>query len=389
MPLSITLPTADGQLESYDLHNPTPKSLPNTGQFNRTVYAAAHIVVDPKHHWIPSSNFPVVDWDTTLQYRHHLWQNGFGIAEAMDTAQRGMGIEWQTAQELITRTLREMQSVPGATAVFGAGTDHLTIGDCRSLEDVYRAYMDQISLICDHGGTPVIMASRAMAYHAQGTDDYMTLYKRLIDQSNSPVVLHWLGEVFDPQLAGYWGSTDTAQAMDTVLEIITQNEAKIEGIKISLLEKHWEIDMRKRLPDSVKMFTGDDFNYDEMIAGDDTHYSHGLLGIFDTIAPVAGAALTALAQGNTKQYYDILSPTVSLSKKIFENPTPYYKAGVVFTAWLNGHQDHFVMAGGMQSQRSIVHYGELLKLADQCHVLSNPDLAVQRMQQLLHVHGIA
>ena len=388
MTLSLTLPNSNGELFEYRLQNPSPKSLPNTGVFNRTVYAAAHITVDAAADWTPSTPFPKIDWDTTLQYRHHLWQNGFGIAEAMDTAQRGMGIEWQTAKQLIRRTLTEMQTVKGATAVFGAGTDHLAVEQCKNLDHIYDAYMEQIGTICTYGGNPIIMASRALAKHATTRGDYVDMYRRLIDNTDGQVVLHWLGEVFDPALRGYFGSTDIQCAMDTVLEIIDNNSHKIEGIKISLLEEKWEIALRQKLPKGVKMYTGDDFNYDRMIAGDNSHYSHALLGIFDTIAPVAGAALTQLAQNNTQAYFDIMSPTLPLSKKIFENPTPFYKAGVVFMAWLNGHQDHFVMAGGMQSMRSLPHYAALLQLADACHVLSDPELAVQRMQHLLRVYGI-
>ncbi len=388
MTLSLTLPNAHGALIPYTMQNTSPKDLCNTGVFNRTVYAAAHITVDATADWTPSTHFPKIDWDTTLQYRHHLWQNGFGIAEAMDTAQRGMGIEWQTAEELIKRTVTEMRTVKGATAVFGAGTDHLAVDTCKNLNDIYDAYMTQISTICTYGGNPIIMASRALAKHATTRDDYIHMYQRLIDNTDGQVVLHWLGEVFDPALSGYFGSTDIAIAMDTVLEIIHNNADKIEGIKISLLQEKWELNLRRRLPEGVKMYTGDDFNYDRMIAGDNTHYSHALLGIFDAIAPVAGAGLTQLAQGDTQAYFDIMSPTVALSKKIFENPTPYYKAGIVFIAWLNGHQDHFVMAGGMQSMRSLPHYAELLQLADTCHVLSNPELAVHRMQQLLQMYGI-
>lgn len=389
MTLSVTLPMSNGTLSTYEIQNKTPNIAKNTGVFNRTVYAAAHIVADAKSDWHPSSNFPQIDWDATLQYRHHLWKNGFGIAEAMDTAQRGMGIEWQTAKQLIIRTLNEMKTVPGATAVFGAGTDHLAVDDCKNLDHIYDAYMEQISTICAYGGNPIIMASRALAKHAKSRDDYINMYQRLIDNTDGQVVLHWLGEVFDPQLRGYFGNTDINQAMDTVLEIIHNNARKIEGIKISLLEEKWEIKLRKSLPAGVKMYTGDDFNYDRMIAGDDTHYSHALLGIFDTIAPVAGAALTKLANNDTQGYFDIMSPTIPLSKKIFENPTPFYKAGVVFIAWLNGHQNHFVMAGGMQSMRSLPHYAELLQLADQCHVLSDPDLAITRMKKLLDMYGIS
>lgn len=388
MSMSIVLPNASGDLSEYTIVNKTPKNLENTGVFNRTVYAAAHIVVDGTKDWTPSDNFPAVDWDTTMAYRHHLWKNGFGIAEAMDTAQRGMGIEWQTAQELIKRTLTEMQSVDGATAVFGAGTDQLCVQDSTCLEDIYKAYMVQIETICNHGGTPIIMASRALAKVASSPADYIRMYQRLIDNTDGQVVLHWLGDVFDPALRGYFGSTDIQEAMDTVLEIIHANTDKIEGIKISLLEEKWELALRKKLPVGVKMYTGDDFNYDRMIAGDGTHYSHALLGIFDAIAPVAGAALSHLAQGETQAYFDTISPTIPLSKKIFESPTPYYKAGVVFIAWLNGHQDNFVMAGGMQSMRSLPHYADIFKLADACHVLSHPELAVHRMKNMLSLYGV-
>lgn len=388
MTLSIQLPNHDGSLSNYHLQHKEAAILKNTASFNRTVYAAAHVVVDAKQAYNPADQFPVIDWERTLAYRHHLWQQGFGIAEAMDTAQRGMGIEWSTAKELIKRTLKDMRHVENARAVFGAGTDHLSPDDCTSLEDIYQAYMEQISTICQYGGNPIIMASRALAKLASSPEDYIQMYQRLIAHTDGQVVLHWLGEVFDPALRGYFGATDIAKAMQVVLAIIHENANKIEGIKISLLEEKWEVALRKQLPEGVKMYTGDDFNYDRMIAGDGEHYSHALLGIFDAIAPVAASALSRLSVGDTSGYFEMLSPTIPLSKKIFENPTPYYKAGVVFLAWLNGHQDHFVMAAGMQSMRSIVHYADLLKLADHSQVLSNPSLALHRMQQLLALYGI-
>lgn len=386
--LSIHLPTPQGIMTNYPLVTTEERPTVITPAFNRIAYAAAHVVIDPQHQGADWLNNPRIDWDATLAYRHHLWRLGFNIAEAMDTAQRGMGVSWEIAKELIIRSLQEAQTVPGADLAAGVGTDQLEAAHATTLEQVIAAYEEQMELVEQHNGKIILMASRALAKVAKTPQDYLAVYNRLLEQSQDKIILHWLGEMFDPALAGYWGSTDYAAAADTVLEIIANNVDKVEGIKISLLSKEKEVAFRKRLPSQVKMYTGDDFNYPELIAGEDGHYSHALLGIFDAIAPVAAAALNELALGNSGEYYRLMNPTVTLSREIFKAPTQYYKAGIVFLAWLNGHQSHFSMAGGMQAAREISHYAEIFRLADQAGLLQDPQLATRRMKNLLTVYGL-
>ena len=387
MSLSLSLPRADGGVETYGLvgtPTPRPAAVP---AFNRIAYAAAHVVSDPRRDTRPWEA-PAVDWECTMAFRHHLWSLGFRIAEAMDTAQRGMGLDWAGAQELIRRSLAEAKTVPGADLACGAGTDHLAPVDARSLDDVIRAYEEQVGFVEKHGGRAILMASRALARLAASPDDYRKVYGRILGQAKDKVVLHWLGAMFDPQLAGYWGSRDFAPALETVLSIIGENRDKVEGIKISLLDNACEVALRNRLPDGVLCFTGDDFNYAELIEGDGQKYSHALLGIFDAVAPQASKALAALAGGDVATFRAVIEPTVPLSRKIFEAPTQYYKAGVVFLAWLNGHQDHFTMPAGMQSARGLLHYAEVFRLADRANVLDRPDLAAARMKSLMTVLGV-
>ncbi|TDQ24836.1 uncharacterized protein DUF993 [Raoultella sp. BIGb0149] len=386
--LKIDLPTPQGSIANYRLVTTEERSCAITPAFNRIAYAAAHVVIDPRHQSADWLNNPRIDWDSTLAYRHHLWRLGFNIAEAMDTAQRGMGVSWHIAQELIVRSLKEAKTVPGADLAAGVGTDQLAAADATTLAQVIAAYEEQMELVEKHDGKIILMASRALAAVAKSPRDYLAVYNRLLEQSKGKIILHWLGEMFDPALSGYWGSADFNAAADTVLEIIGNNVDKVEGIKISLLSKEKEVAFRKRLPPQVKMYTGDDFNYPELIAGEDGYYSHALLGIFDAIAPVAAAALNELALGNSGEYYRLMDPTVALSREIFKAPTQYYKAGIVFLAWLNGHQHHFAMAGGMQSAREISHYAEIFRLADQAGLLQNPPLAARRMQNLLTIYGL-
>ncbi len=312
----------------------------------------------------------------------------------MDTAQRGMALDWPTSLELIRRSLDAARDVPGALVASGCGTDHLAPEDCRSVDDVIRAYEEQMAAIEKLGGRLIVMASRALARVATGPADYERVYGRILSQARQPVILHWLGEMFDPALAGYWGTRDVDAAMDTAVGIIAAHAGQVDGIKISLLDKDKEIAMRRRLPPGVRMYTGDDFNYAELIAGDGfgtapTHgHSDALLGIFDAIAPAASAALSALAQGDVERFHAILGPTVPLSRHIFAAPTRFYKTGVVFMAWLNGHQKHFTMVGGQHSARSLQHFAQLFRLADQAHLLEQPELAIARMKTLLALHGI-
>ena len=331
---------------------------------------------------------PVVDWDTTLAFRHHLWSLGFRIAEAMDTSQRGMGFDWANARELIRRSIAEAKTVEGADLACGAGTDQLAPDAAATLDEVIAAYEEQFEFIEGLGGRAIMMASRALAAAARNAGDYERVYDRILGQASGKVILHWLGDMFDPALHGYWGSDDFEPALETVLAIIERHRDKVEGIKISLLDADKEVALRGRLPDGVLMFTGDDFNYAELIAGDGERHSHALLGIFDAIAPVANAALGRLAADDVDGFRALMAPTVPLSRAIFEAPTAYYKAGIVFLAWLNGHQDHFTMVGGMQSARSIGHYAEVFRLADQAGLLRDPELAVSRMKNLCAVSGV-
>jgi hypothetical protein len=391
--LRINLPTAAGKLETFVLSEPRAYPDKATRTFNRVALAAAHVVADAT-----AANDPwldcAIDWDRTIATREYLWDLGLGVAEAMDTAQRGMGLDWPTSLELIRRATRagtawEARNGRPALIFCGCGTDHLDLAEVRCLDDVIRAYEEQMAAIEAVGGRLILMASRALARIATSASDYERVYDRVLAQAQAPVIIHWLGEMFDPALAGYWGSGDHGLAIETVASIIKANVAKVDGIKISLLDKDKEIAMRRRLPAGVRMYTGDDFNYAELIAGDAQGYSDALLGIFDAIAPAASAALSALAADDRQQFDAIFEPTVPLSRHIFKAPTRFYKTGVVFMAYLNGLQDHFVMIGGQQSARSLPHLAELFRLADRAGLLRDPDLARRRMVRLLAVHGIA
>jgi hypothetical protein len=384
---AINLPL-DGRIVPYTLTG-TPIELKKRSakDFPRIAFAAAHVVSDPladNDPWLT----PAIDWDRTLAFRHRLWDLGLGVAEAMDTAQRGMGLGWPEARELIRRALAEAASRKDSLIACGAGTDHLTPGPDVTIDTIIRAYEEQIETIEASGGRIILMASRALAAAAKGPDDYVRVYDRILRQVKQPVVIHWLGEMFDPALEGYWGNADHIKAMSTCLQVIEANAAKVDGIKISLLSKEKEVAMRRQLPDGVRMYTGDDFNYAELIAGDKQGHSDALLGIFDAIAPAASAALEALGRDRNREFFDLLEPTVPLSRHIFKAPTRFYKTGVVFLAYLNGLQDHFTMIGGQQSTRSLSHLAELFRLADKARVLADPELAASRMRQVLAVHGI-
>ncbi|MBA5802318.1 DUF993 family protein [Rhizobium changzhiense] len=384
---TINLPL-DGKIVPYTLTG-TPIALAkrDAKAFPRIAYAAAHVVADPladNDPWLT----PAIDWERTLAFRHRLWDLGLGVAEAMDTAQRGMGLGWPEARDLIRRALAEAAGRKDALIACGAGTDHLTPGPDVTVDTILRAYEEQIETVEAAGGRIILMASRALAAAAKGPDDYIRVYDRILRQVKEPVIIHWLGEMFDPALEGYWGNSDHIQAMSTCLEVIEAHADKVDGIKISLLSKEKEVAMRRRLPKGVRMYTGDDFNYAELIAGDEAGHSDALLGIFDAIAPAASAALEALGRKSNHEFFDLLEPTVPLSRHIFKAPTRFYKTGVVFLAYLNGLQDHFVMVGGQQSTRSLTHLAELFRLADKARVLADPELATTRMKQVLAVHGV-
>ncbi len=385
---SLDLPTEAGIIERFAMAGPREIEPPSDRTFNRIAYAAAHVVADPRADADPWLDAPI-DWEATLAFRHHLWRLGLGVAEAMDTAQRGMGLDWPTSLELIRRSVAESRAIPGAVVASGAGTDHIAPDPALTIEDVIAAYASQCAAVEGLGGRIILMASRALAAVAKGPEDYLTVYDRILSQVAEPVIIHWLGEMFDPALAGYWGHDDHWPAMDVCLQVIEANADKIDGVKVSLLDKDKEIAMRRRLPAGVRMYTGDDFNYPELIEGDEQGYSDALLGIFDAIAPAASAALAALSGNRREDFHEILAPTVALSRHIFRAPTRFYKTGVVFMAYLNGLQDHFTMIGGQQSARSAVHLAELFRLADRAGLLSDADRAASRMRSVMAVHGIA
>ncbi len=405
MSVTLRLPTPQGRLEPYTLRG-TPVPNGATAPFNRVAYSAAHVVTDPlaaSDPWLQCA----VDWAATIAYRRYLWSLGLGVAESMDTAQRGMGLDWPTSLELIRRTLDAAKDMPGALIASGCGTDHLNLDDVKSVDDVIRAYELQMEAIEKLGGKLIVMASRALARVARSPADYERVYDRILTQARQPVILHWLGEMFDPALAGYWrgsdqvragGSSDVDAAMQTALNVINAHPDKVDGIKISLLDKDKEIAMRRRLPANdqggVRMYTGDDFNYAALIAGDGHGSSpaHGksdaLLGIFDAIAPVASSALSELAKGNEAKFHALLAPTVALWRQNIHAPTRFYKKGLGLKGRLKRHQSHFTMVGGQQSTRSLAHLAELFRLADAANCLQQPELAVRRMKTLCAVHGV-
>jgi hypothetical protein len=380
--LTIRLPSSKA-MEEFPVHEPRAFHKP-TKPFTRKALAAAHVVADPlsaKEPWLDAA----IDWDATIAYRRHLWSWGFGVAEAMDTAQRGMGLDWTSSLELIRRSVQEAGKENLLAS--GAGTDHLRGGKTFSIPEIVSAYEEQCGAIEKLGGRIILMASRALAASAKSPDDYGRVYDRILSQVKEPVIIHWLGEMFDPALEGYWGKKDRHAAMEVCLSVLSKNSSKVDGIKISLLDKDKEIVMRRKLPKGVRMYTGDDFNFAELIEGDAQGYSDALLGIFDSIAPAASQALSFLSESRKAEYHEVLAPTVPLSRHIFKAPTRFYKTGVVFMAWLNGHQNHFVMVGGQQSARNVLHLAELFRLADAAGLLADPPLACARMKQFLATQG--
>ena len=387
MPPTLRLPRSDGSLAPYTLSGRAAVEVPAGPIRSRIGMAAVHVVADPLASIDPTLDV-ALDWDATLRYRHYVWSLGLAVAEAMDTSQRGMGFDWATARTLITRTVAESRAVPGAVLASGAGTDQLEPGPRVTIADVEAAYEEQCAFIEAVGGRIILMASRALAACAGGPDDYVKVYGRVLSQVREPVIIHWLGEMFDPALAGYWGSHDRDRQTETLLAIVQEFAAKIDGVKISLLDQQREIAMRRRFPMSVRMYTGDDFDYPTTIRGDGERHSDALLGIFDVIAPAAAAALKALDAGDAARYEAILAPTLPLSRHVFGAPTRFYKTGVVFAAFLNGHQSHFRMVGGLESARSVVHLAGQLVLMDRAGLLRDPELAADRMRRLLAVAGV-
>ncbi|MFI9763859.1 dihydrodipicolinate synthase family protein [Streptomyces sp. NPDC051963] len=387
--MTIRLPDGQGGLRTYA---PRPEPLavtPGTPFTSRTVFSAAHVVADPYADVSPDSA-AAVDWDATLAFRRHLWSHGLGVAEAMDTAQRGMGLDWAGAADLIRRSSAEAKAVGGLIAC-GVGTDQLSvteIGYPYSLDEIRTAYEEQLALVEESGSQAILMASRALAAVAKSPEDYLDVYGHLLRQATEPVILHWLGPMFDPALEGYWGSTDLDAATRTFLDVIAAHPDKVDGIKVSLLDAEREIDIRRRLPEGVRCYTGDDFNYPELIAGDEQGFSHALLGIFDPLGPLAAQAVRVLDTGDVAGFRGLLDPTVELSRHLFQTPTRFYKTGVVFLAWLAGHQSHFTMVGGLQSARSLPHFARAYELADGLGLFPDPGPAEERMKNLLSLYGV-
>ncbi|MFI0820561.1 dihydrodipicolinate synthase family protein [Streptomyces sp. NPDC021098] len=384
--MTLHLPAPGGTTRPYEPRTEPLSLTTGAALTSRVVFSAAHVVADPYADVSPDSP-AAVDWDATLAFRRHLWSHGLGVAEAMDTAQRGMGLDWAGAAELIRRSAAEAGAVGGRIAC-GVGTDQLAPGD-RTVAEVRTAYEEQLAVVEESGAQAILMASRALCAAAKGPEDYLEVYGHLLRQATEPVVLHWLGPMFDPALEGYWGSADLDAATRTFLDVIAAHPDKVDGIKVSLLDAQREIDLRRRLPDGVRCYTGDDFNYPELIAGDDRGFSHALLGIFDPLGPLAAEAVRRLDTGDTAGFRALLDPTVELSRHLFQTPTRYYKTGVVFLAWLAGHQSHFTMVGGLQSARSLPHLARAYELADGLGLFPDPALAESRMKHLLSVHGVA
>ena len=385
--VEISLPVPSGALQRHRLVGEPVRAPDGRAAFNRIAFAAAHVVADPYSSSAPGLG-AALDWDATLAVRRRLLSLGLGVAEAMDTAQRGMGLDWPAALELVRRSLEDAGPRDRRRVFSGVGTDHLDPAEARSLDDVTRAYLEQLESVQRLGGRVILMASRALARVADGPDDYARVYARVLSETDQPAILHWLGDMFDPALRGYWGSKAFEPALDCALAIIRDNADSVDGIKLSLLDDGKEIQMRRRLPTGVRMYTGDDFNYPALIKGDAKGYSDALLGILDPIAPVAAAGFQALARGDMEGYDQLLAPTVPLSRHIFRAPTLHYKTGIVFLAWLNGQQDHFVMVSGAQSMRPLPYFTEIILLADAAGLLADPQLAAARMRAFLRLYGV-
>lgn len=382
---SLSIPVAGGGWQDIELREPRAWEDHPQAYSSRVAFAAAHVAVDPFAENVPGAP-AVVDWETTLAFRRHLFRYGMGVAEAMDTAQRNMGIDWPAVQELVTRSAAQAKEF-GARIASGAGTDHKTTLD--TVDAVRDAYLEQIEFVEGAGSQVIIMASRHLAAVAQGADDYLKVYDTLLTQVSEPVVLHWLGEAFDPNLKGYWGSSDVATATATFVDLIKSHADKVDGVKVSLLSAEHEIGLRKVLPEGVRLYTGDDFNYPELIRGDGELHSDALLGAFAAIAPAASAALAALDDNDLERYDAEMNPTLELSRHIFEAPTFYYKTGIAFMAWLSGLQEGFTMIGGLQSARSITHLSKLFALANEAQLLPDPGLAAQRLKLVLATSGVS
>lgn len=387
MPRPLRLPRPDGALAFYTAGQGPALAVTAGPLRSRVAFAAVHVVADPLADVNPTLD-SAVDWETTLAFRRYVYSLDLAVAEAMDTAQRGMGMSWDATKELIARSLADARSIAGARIGCGVGTDQLAPAPHVTLDQVEHAYEEQVEWVERHGGQIIMMASRALAACAKGPEDYVRVYGRILRQVAHPVVIHWLGDMFDPALESYWGSPSLDVAMEVLLAIVREHAAKVDGVKLSLLDQKREIALRREFPAGVHMYSGDDFDYPTTIRGDEHGYSDALLGIFDVIAPAASAALHALDAGDVERYEAIFAPTLPLARHLFGAPTRFYKTGVVFVAYLNGHQAHFRMVGGLESARSVAHLAEIFRLADQAGILRDPDLATERMRRVLVVAGI-
>lgn len=400
---SLLLPNHDGGTRLYKLQAATSWVKPAAPLTSRRAYAAAHVIPEATADNTPGAPAQL-DWEATLAYRHELWSYGLGVADAMDTAQRGMGLDWAATQQLIKRTGVEAASVVAsgnaATAgksvrdlvSCGAGTDQRDLDSvpagAAGIHAVLDAYREQIAVVSEAGPKVIIMASRALAKVATSPEDYLHVYSTLLSEADQPVILHWLGTMFDPALAGYWGSDDVAEATETFLGLIRAHADKVDGVKVSLLDAGHEVALRASLPEGVRLYTGDDFNYPELIDGDGTHHSDALLGIFAAIYPAASVALQKYDAGDAASARAILDSTRELGMHIFSAPTFYYKTGIAFMSWLNGKQSGFQMVGGLHSGRSVVHLARTFELADQAGLLRDPALAAFRMSDYLRINGV-
>jgi Protein of unknown function (DUF993) len=376
---------AAGAVDRFTL-GPAPAFARPSGPLrSRVAYAAAHVVPRVGAENVPGAPADI-DWDATLAFRRHLWSWGLGVADAMDTAQRNMGLDATATRELVARTAAEARTV-GGDLVVGVNTDHVE-DEVIPLSAVVDAYVEQLHFAEDHGAGVVLMASRHLARAATSGADYEHVYREVLARAGAPVVLHWLGAAFDPQLARYFGTGDVPAAMDTVVRIITENVERVRGIKLSLLDAGHEVALRARLPRAATLFTGDDYNYVGLIEGDGQRHSDALLGAFALVAPSASAAIQALDAADTAAYRRILGPTEALARHVFAAPTYYYKTGVAFLAWLNGHQAAFSMVGGLHAARSLPHLSTLVRLADRAGALTDPELAAARWNAYLALHGV-
>ncbi len=383
---SIVLPGEDGGTFRYVMHQPADYPRHPAPFTSRTVLAAAHVVADTSADYTPGIR-PPVDWEATIAFRRHLFSYGVGIAEAMDTSERGPGgLDWGQAKELIRLGVAAAREA-GAAVVAGAGTDQLT-SPAPELAEIVDAYTEQLEFVEQQGSGAVLRASHALVAAARSEEDYLAVYGDVLARASRPAIVHWLGTGFDPTLAGYWGYKDPVRAMDVVVQMAAENAGRLDGIKFSLLDDKLETEFRRRLPAGIKVYTGDDYGYTDLLLGDGEQHSHGLLGVLDPIAPIASTAFAALDAGDERGFAAAMNRSIPMAVKMFEAPADRYKVGTVFVAWLSGHQDHFRMVSGREGMRSLQHLADLFRLTDELGLFPDPDLARHRMRLLLAAGGV-